>query len=47
MNHFIYGISASCLCVGCIRNEIKKSSLNVFLEIIGFVGMMVAYIIKW
>ena len=47
MNHFIYEISAICLCIGCIINEFKKSGLNIFLEIVGFIGMMVAYIIKW
>jgi hypothetical protein len=47
MNDFVYGIGSGCLIAGCIRNQFKKSGLNVFLEFLGFGLMMVAYIIKW
>lgn len=45
MNNFVFGFGGLLLAIGCFRNEFKKSGLNVFLEFVGFVGMIVAYII--
>lgn len=46
MKHFIFGLDSLLLATGCIRNEIKKSGLNVFLEWFGFALMLIAYAIK-
>jgi hypothetical protein len=45
INHLIYGIGALILSFGCINSQFKKSILNPLLEFIGFILMVVAYLI--
>lgn len=47
MNDFIFYLSALILGYGCISSKFAKSSLSSFCKFIGFVGMFIAYLIKF
>ncbi|WP_405292022.1 hypothetical protein [Methanobrevibacter sp.] len=44
-NHILFGLGAVVLAYGCIKQEFEKSGWNVVAQIVGFIGMIIAYII--